>query len=332
MIPIDDNYDFPATPDSMIVFGGIVLLVSCGVTSFANILMKLDAIQLEAAAEGTPKFILTRRLVLGAISLYLIGGIADFTVLSFVPLMLRACTSCLTIPVNALFARFLLRESMTPVQIFGACVTVVCCLLAMMTASRQTAESTTNLLASEDLIDLIFSRRMVIFTLSTVPMYGLCLSVIKSNLPLPGASVNYPTAGYRLIVLLSSAYAASYQTGWTNLFIKILAMNINFELISFFNLILILIIGISALAQMYLMSAMMRLFDAVVVIPPYQILITIWLIVMSAVVFHETPRDLLGFTLSLICSFGGIFIVAMPPASSASILDRGVEQPLVESI
>jgi len=86
----------------------------------------------------------------------------------------------------------------------------------------------------------------------------------------------------------------------------------------------------SAIVQMHLLSAMMRLFDAVTCIPPYQILITIWLVVFSSVVFHEYPENVIGFGVSLGCSFLGIVMVAIPPRSTdISTTSSETDQPLV---
>lgn len=122
-------------PGSFILIGAIILVVSSGITAYANILMKLDALLLRD--DSHPRFIMARRFVLMAVALYVIGGMADMVSLGLVPLSLRACASCLTIPFNALFARMTLGEQMTQMQVVGSIVTVFSCMVAMLFASDQ---------------------------------------------------------------------------------------------------------------------------------------------------------------------------------------------------
>jgi hypothetical protein len=71
----------------------------------------------------------------------------------------------------------------------------------------------------------------------------------------------------------------------------------------------------------------MRLFEAVVVVPPYQIAITVWLIVFSSVVFDERVDNIIGFVIALLISFGGILMVALPNRRRNS-----VDEPLVQRL
>lgn len=321
-------------PPSVIFLGAGVMVVSCAITSYANILMKIDAIRLQN--DNHPRFIMARRIVLAAISLYILGGIADVFSLGLVPLSLRACASVLTIPFNAVFARIFLKEYMSFFQIIGASITVFTCIVAMLFAANQENDPD-NVFHHED--DSIFSKllshRMLMFTIWTLPVDIFCLSVVFRTVPRAGshtAIVPFKSTAHRLLVLFSSTVAVSYQTGWTNLFIKCIAVVLNGEhpLAHADFWIFLSIIACSAIAQMHLLSAMMRLFDAVTCIPPYQILITIWLVVFSSVVFHEYPENIVGFGLSLGCSFLGILMVAVPPRDSPVVSQFSeTDQPLV---
>lgn len=120
---------------SLLLIGAVIMLVSSGITSYANILMKMDAILLRD--EIHPRFIMGRRFVIIAVSLYVMGGLADIVCLALVPLSLRACASVLTIPLNALFAKVNLGEVMSTTQIVGASITVFSCIVAMLFAANQ---------------------------------------------------------------------------------------------------------------------------------------------------------------------------------------------------
>lgn len=269
-------------PGSLILIGGAIMVVSSGITAFGNILMKMDALQL--TDEPHPKFILARRYVQIAISLYITGGIADIVSLGMVPLSLRACASCLTIPFNALFAKVSLGETMNATQIAGALITVFSCIVAMLFASDQ-EDPTDPVLRfdsnEDDVLAQLLSSRTGAFTMYTLPVILVCWATIFRYLPGPGSHVTIPTyrtTSERLGVLLAATLAASYQTAWTNLIIKCIAVIAQETFSSLTLWILVLCMLISGVGQMTLMSSIMRLFDAVIVVPPYQIAITVWLL------------------------------------------------------
>jgi drug/metabolite transporter (DMT)-like permease len=316
-------------PPHLIFFGATIMVVSCAITSYANILMKMDAIQLRDDAH--PRFIMARKFVLMAITLYILGGVADVISLGMVPLSLRACASVLTIPFNALFARITLGERMNSTQIIGASITVFSAIIAMLFAAHQEV-GIGSLFEGDDVVDKLLSRRMLIFVVWTIPIDIACLSIVFRTMPRAGShvsTVSYKSVTHRLIVLACTTVSVSYQTGWTNLFIKCIAELISDKepIVSGTFVSILLIMLLSALAQMHLLSAMMRLFDSVTCIPPYQILITMWLVVLSSVVFHEYPENVYGFSVSLFCSFFGILMVALPGSPPSANLQQ---EPLVD--
>lgn len=315
-----------------IIVGAIIMFVSCAITSYANIMMKIDAIQLRD--DPNPRFIMARRYVLIALTLYIVGGMADVVSLALVPLSLRACASCLTIPFNAVFAKLTLNESMTFRQSVGAMVTVFSCVVAMLFAAKQEPDPSTDWLESEtrkNVIDQLFSHNVGVFAGLTVPLDIVCLFIVWKTLPAVGSHISLPmykSAVHRLIVLGSATFATSYQTAWSNLLIKCIAVMAQETLSDVWLWILVGLLLLSALAQMMLMSSIMRLFEAVVVVPPYQIAITVWLIVFSYVVFNEQVQNLTGFTLALVFSFFGIVLVALPSKLNNRARDE-VQEPLV---
>lgn len=291
--------------------GAGIMLLSCGITSYANILMKMDAIELRDHTD--PGFIMFRKYVVLAVSLYVVGGMADLVSLGIVPLSLRACASVLTIPFNAVFAKFSLNESMSPVQIIGSVVTVMSCLVAMIFAAKQ--QNPDDLDIKTPVIDFILSKPVVLLTAATLPLDLACLCLVYRHLPKVGTHAGLPTFRgpfHRIVVLMSATYAASYQTAWTNLIIKCIAMIAQESFMNPTLWVLVTILPLSAIVQMVLMSSIMRLFETVVAIPPYQIAITVWLVVFSAVAFEERVENLTGFVFSLLISFSGIFLIAIP--------------------
>ena len=305
------------------------MFVSSGITSYANIMMKIDAIQLRD--NPNPPFIMARRYVLIALTLYIVGGMADVVSLGLVPLSLRACASCLTIPFNAVFAKITLHESMTFRQSLGAAVTVFSCIVAMLFAARQDEDPSEWFTSGHNrVIDQLFSHRVLVFTMITVPLDLVCLFVVWKTLPQAGSHITVPSyrsAFHRLAVLASATYATSYQTAWSNLLIKCIAVMAQDTLADIWLWGFVVVLLLSALAQMMLMSSIMRLFEAVVVIPPYQIAITVWLVTFSYVAFSEQVHNLTGFVLALLFSFFGILLVAVPQRQSN--LSDTVQEPLV---
>ncbi len=307
------------------------MFVSSGITSYANIMMKIDAIQLRDDLH--PRFIMARRYVLIALTLYVVGGLADVVSLGLVPLSLRACASCLTIPFNAVFAKFTLRESMTFRQSLGAVITVFSCVVAMLFAARQDDDPRVFLSDPNrnHVIDQLFSHRVGVFSMLTLPIDLICLYIVWRTLPAAGSHISLPvykSSFHRLLVLASATYATSYQTAWSNLFIKCIAVIAQDSFLDVWLWALIIVLILSALAQMMLMSSIMRLFEAVVVVPPYQIAITVWLVAFSYVVFSEQVHNLLGFSLALVFSFFGVVMVALPHRRSPASADA-VQEPLV---
>ena len=318
------------------LIGGIIMFLSSAITSYANIMMKLDSNQLRDVAH--PRFLLARRYVIIAISLYVVGGMADVVSLGLVPLSLRACASCLTIPFNAVFANLTLHEKMTFTQSLGAAVTVFACVVAMLFAAKQDGDDDFTVadwlseshFLRDSVIDRLLSRRLGTFTAITFPLYACCLIIVWRHLPEPGSHTLLPTyksTVHRLIVLASATFSTSYQTAWSNLLIKCIAVIAQESLTEPSLWVLIGLLLVSALGQMMLMSSMMRLFDAVVVIPPYQIAITVWLIAFSYVVFNEQVHNLVGFILALLFSFFGIILVALPQRDARQRV--GTQEPLV---
>jgi drug/metabolite transporter (DMT)-like permease len=312
-----------------LLVGAVIMFVSSGITSYANIMMKIDAIQLRDHPH--PPFIMARRYVLIALTLYIVGGMADVVSLGLVPLSLRASASCLTIPFNAVFAKITLHESMTFRQSLGAAVTVFASIVAMLFAARQDDNPLGWFNSGHSrVIDQLFSHRVGMFTMITVPLDIVCLFVVWKTLPAAGSHITVPTyraALHRLIVLASATFATSYQTAWSNLLIKCIAVMAQDTLLDLWLWGLIIALISSALAQMTLMSSIMRLFEAVVVIPPYQIAITVWLVAFSYVVFSEQVHNLTGFVLALLLAFFGILMVALPQRQPS--LNQTVEEPLV---
>jgi hypothetical protein len=303
-----------------LLIGGIIMFLSSAITSYANIMMKLDSNQLRD--EAHPGFILGRRFVLIAVTLYVVGGLADVVSLGLVPLSLRACASCLTIPFNAIFARFTLNEHLSFLQMIGSAVTVFSCVVAMLFAAKQDEDT-----RGVSIINGLWSTNMWKFLAYTVPLYLGCLVLVWRHVPEPGSHVGLPTyksAIHRLIVLGSATIATSYQTAWSNFFIKCIAVMAQESLVDATLWILVGLLSVSAIGQMMLMSSMMRLFEAVVVIPPYQIAVTVWLIVFSYVAFNEQVHNVIGFVLALSFSFFGIILVAIPQRAS-----RTLREPLV---
>jgi len=302
--------------------------------------MKIDAIQLRD--DEHPRFIIARKYVLMAISLYILGGLADVVSLGMVPLSLRACASVLTIPFNALFAKLVLGESMNTTQVIGASITVFSAIVAMLFAAHQEATPVLDLLLggspeqeNEDIIQKLLSTQMFHFVIWTLPIDIACLGIFFRTIPRAGshiATIQFKSVGHRLIVLGCTTWAVSYQTGWTNLFIKVIAVLLEDDAILRVKFFIVMVLMLaSALCQMQLLSGMMRLFDSVTCIPPYQIMITMWLVVLSSVVFREYPENVYGFSLSLFCSFFGILMVALPGnGSSGPTYASPPEEPLVD--
>lgn len=308
---------------SMILAGAVIMFLSSAITSYANILMKMDALQLRD--EPRPRFIMARRLVLIAVSLYVVGGVADLVSLGLVPLSLRACASCLTIPFNAVFAKTSLHESLSSTQIIGSAITVFSCIVAMLFAAKQ---EDSELAIDASTSRNIFSSNLLHFTAFTLPLDMICVVVVYRSLPNVGTHVSLPTyrsAAHRLATLACATFAASYQTAWTNFFLKCIAVIAQDTFADVTLWVLVGAVGLSAIGQMALMSSIMRLFDAVVVIPPYQIAITVWLIVFSAVAFNEHVENLVGFVAALAFSFAGIVLVALPGRSR----NTEAQEPLV---
>jgi hypothetical protein len=287
----------------LIIIGCCVFLVSTTVASLANIQLKLDSKISEV--ECSCRWIVRRRHMLLAIFLYVSAGVADLTVSGVVPMSIRACFSALNIPINALLARLILNEILSPIQIIGLSIAVVGCCAAMFFSSQGSNDSNTALL------DDLFSIRLLVLSLSTLPVYLLCLWRVRRSI---SAHDETEPSRARLLTLLCATFETSYTATWASLFSKSTSEFVySVGFLSGWTWASAALMLLTCYGQMHMMRSMMSLFESVICIPPYQIMNTTWLAVFSFIVFREVPRSVPGFILSLLLSFVGIWLIAAPP-------------------
>lgn len=300
------------------------------------------ASSLTSSQPSGSEFILLRPKVRAAISCYLIAGILDFVALAVIPLSVRAVSSCLTIPFNGLFASAILKERMSRVQTGAAAVSVMATILAMLFAGASKSEGA--LPDGSPSLEYIFARLLdkdTVWLLLLVVAVHVFLAAfnsaviqtqestssgsgIDSDLAVvenSNASIRATVRPASIFLLISSVYCASFQTAATNVLGKIVGVSVVSSLASgdkFVHIHAIVLasglILINACFQLMMVSNMLKLFPAVIAIPPYQISILSWLVLFSSLIFGESPSNPTGFVVCLGVALLSTVVICMYPA------------------
>ncbi|KAF4671968.1 hypothetical protein FOL47_001055 [Perkinsus chesapeaki] len=299
------GYSFPRAQPPIpevkhLALGCILCLTSCVVTAIANSLMKLDALRIEAKVQQMilmdmdpwePPPVYRRKIVGLAVVFYILSAVFDFWSLVYISMSIRACSSGLTVPANAAVARVMLGEGLSRAQTIGSILIVIGAVAAMAFGSSDDGGSDQNITA------LLSSARFITFVGITFPFYLLSFSVsrwsmrahvaIDDHIPVSQAQVQ-KRRGRRAVALLALAFLGGYQSAVTALAGKFGAQYIAMDGLSAYQPYLCFSVVIaSSLMQLTFMSWMMRQFDAVVCIPPYQILLMLFMVSFGAACFRE---------------------------------------------
>ena len=279
-----------------------VLLISCCVllcgtilSALANIQLKLDAVR---KRDPHVSIAYDRRYFLLGILLSVAAGSADMVVVGFVPLSVRACFSSLSIPISVILARIILGEVVRSRQMIGITITVFGCIFGILCANHNADIST-----HRDIFTSMDFDRAALLALITVPVLVMSFTAFNTSTI---------TTSSRMFSLFSCAYATSFVAACASILSKALSELIYKNGVTHHSVWLMLIgCASTCILQMGLMSSMMGKFDAIVCVPPYQILHSAWLAVFSSIIFFEHLANSFGFSISLSISAVGIWQIAV---------------------
>ncbi|KAF4736685.1 hypothetical protein FOZ63_022933, partial [Perkinsus olseni] len=337
----------PPTPEVRhLALGCFLCLTSCVVTAIANSLMKLDALRIEAKVqqmilmdmdEWEPPPVYKRRLVGLAVVFYVLSAVFDFWSLVYISMSIRACSSGLTVPANAAVARVMLGEGLSRAQTVGSILIVLGAVSAMAFGSSSDDGGGSD----ESIAGLLSSARFITFVAATFPFYLLAFTVSKwsmrthvaidDHIPVSQAQVHKRRLR-RAVALLALAFLGGYQSAVTALAGKFGAQYIAMDgLATYQPYLCFSIVIVSSLMQLTFMSWMMRQFDAVVCIPPYQILLMLFMVSFGAACFQEVPKNVPCFMLALALACVGIVCMSMDTEhhDARSPMSGAQERPLM---
>lgn len=311
------------------------------------------------------------------ILLYIGDGFLSFSAFSFAPLSLVAPISSLTIGINGALAYWFFGEKMSRRDYQGAGLAIVGSIIAISFGSRQSPNHTL-----DELLALYGRPAFVVFAIiSCVALVGSVVVILRTkpeksaaeNAARPSvpavdrdlpSGLNSPSldnqvppsrkAFLQRLRAVSYAFLASGVGAWTNLLGKSAAELIRVSIIgenqmkyatTWVFIFLILVLGF---LQLKCMSLMMANFEAVLIIPIYQCMFILSLILYGSCYFGEfssmEPVNLIFFFISIIICFYGIHLLSQragaktrPHAKSIEILahqaaSQGVELAQVSPV
>ena len=274
------------------------LLAATVASAESNIQLKLSSIARKVNADIPSRY--PNKCTILGIFLSCVAGLADLMAMRHVPFSVKSCISSLMIPITALLARVQLGESASRTQWLGIVTAVAGTSAGLLCASHDAPVASTIVLLSR-----MLSLRTAVLVFVTVTLFGLSLKTLRAS---PSEQVNR-SLGY----LAGSAYATSFVAACASLLARFVA-----TMLSEYGAgsvavwaVMVGMVGV-CVVQMMLMTAMLAKFDATVCVPTYQIFNTIWLAIISSVLFLESPANSLGFVGGILLSSLGIWMIAAP--------------------
>eukprot|EP01006_Ploeotia_vitrea_P039077 TRINITY_DN66311_c4_g14_i1.p2 TRINITY_DN66311_c4_g14~~TRINITY_DN66311_c4_g14_i1.p2 ORF type:complete len:394 (-),score=196.53 TRINITY_DN66311_c4_g14_i1:53-1234(-) len=314
-------------------FVGVSLAVAGVIfSSFATVIIKVAHRQQHGVPKEHREPAYKRSIWWVIVALYICDALLDFVAYGFAPMSLLAPTSALSIAFNAVIAYYLLHEKLDSRALVGTGMILVGSMSAVSVGSRQPADHTL-----ETMKALFLRPGFVVFIVTDVLLLSALYFLVVQLRPVAAIVRRKKQAGQRptakemrkhVTLAVSYAFLVSSIASWTNLLAKVFVELISsfthnhFDLKLLFShaltwIALVTVVVLSAV-QLMLLSDMMRLFEAVVIVPIYQCLFILCLITYGGAYFEEFSNveavRVIIFILCVLVSFAGI--VMLDKASS----------------
>lgn len=310
-------------------FGPVsIYLLATSVSTLGHIQMKLHAnLSTRSVIKDKTHFfdyVISHRYISFALVAYICGGVLDLSVNRFIPFYVRACFAALDVPIYALLARVILWEIMNWQQVAGVLVAVAGCVCAVLSGAQSVKSRT-----ETEVLEAIFSKSVAISLLITVPIFIVCLVVLRQAVTNPREVAKHDESiRSRLGIFASAVLAASIAATWASLLVRCVSELSRFGLTDPATLSMFLLLLVACVMQIATIGDMMKLFESIVTMPAYLIFNAAGLAGYSAIVFGETPTHPWTFILSLCVAFAGIALIVHKPHSAAESCEK---EPLLST-
>jgi magnesium transporter len=248
-------------------------------------------------------------------SIFVIGSLVNFASFAFAAQSLLAALGTVQFISNVFFAKFILKEELTPRIIMATTVIIVGLIMAITFSNHSTQLYTT-----QDFIDMYTPEYLLFMTFVVVL---LLMSHAAYMVYTVNEDVGSPLPGNHLIRPVTYAMVSATVGTQSVLQSKCLAelIKATFEGENQFNkLFVYVIIAIFALGLsfwLYRMNAALKKFDGLLIIPLLQVFWTTSAIVQGGVYFQEfvkfTRAQTIGFSIGVIIVFIGVYFLTPQP-------------------
>jgi hypothetical protein len=287
------------------------LIIGTVFSSWANIHIKLDSIY--GASSKSRNRISGRKYLIFGIILSLLGALLDLSVVTTVPVTIRAGLASLSIPVSVLLARLILEEQMTFAQLIGVTFAIVGPFVSVVYANHDTSGRET-----DDWRVTLRSVSFRWFAIITGPVFVVSLHRLKF-----GTGHRPPS----LFSLILCGFACAFTACLANSAARFLVFSASSKgLFSVESVVLFFLLLIISVGQIACMSSFLARYDASVALPMYQVINSMILSVWGVVVFGETIESVAGFVGGLSIAFLGLWAIA----TQGFARDEKCDEPLLD--
>jgi magnesium transporter len=276
----------------------------------------------ETEVEEDPKTFSSSTIWKIGMSIFVIGSLVNFASFAFAAQSLLAALGTVQFISNVFFAKFILKEELTPRIIVATAIIILGLIMAIIFSNHSTQLYTT-----QDFLDMYTSEYLLFMTFVVVL---LLMSHAAYMVYTVNEEVGSPLPGNHLVRPVTYAMVSATVGTQSVLQSKCLAelIKATFEGVNQFNkpfvYIIVAIFGLGLSFWLYRMNAALKKFDGLLIIPLLQVFWTTSAIVQGGVYFQEfvkfTTVQTIGFLTGVIVVFIGVYLLTPQPRSAEELL------------
>jgi hypothetical protein len=255
---------------------------------------------------------------------FVFGSIVNFASFAFAAQSLLACLGTVQFVSNVFFAKFVLKETLTPRIIFATAV-----IISGLTVAILCSNHTTQTYSTADLRDL-YTARYGVFMLFVVSLLLILQAVYmyyvnneEQGKVLPGHKLVVPCC-YALVSAIVGTQSVLQSKCLAELLKATIEGDNQFTHWFLYVILLGFLAGLSF--WLYRMNAALKKFDGLIIIPLLQVFWTTSAILQGGVYFQEFDKfsraQTIGFTMGVLIVFIGVYLLApVDPSDSELMLE-----------
>jgi magnesium transporter len=280
-----------------------------------NIALETESIEDSEESEGNKKLFSSANLWKIGMSIFVIGSLVNFASFAFAAQSLLAALGTVQFISNVFFAKFILKEELTPRIMIATAIIIFGLTLAIIFSNHSTQLYTT-----QDLLDMYTPDYILFMTFVVVVMIVLHAVYMIYTV---NEEVGTPLPGNHLIRPVTYALVSATVGTQSVLQSKCLAelIKATFEGVNQFDkpfvYIIVAIFAFGLSFWLYRMNAALKKFDGLLIIPLLQVFWTTSAIVQGGVYFQEfikfTPTQTVGFLTGVGVVFVGVYLLTPQP-------------------